>query len=117
MAGDDRTGELMLLRDIARWTREAALPIVRTRVERLLDSEPKKRVYEALAAGTAGVTAIERSTGVNASKDISPWIRLWMAEGIVDRASNPPKATLTLNELGIAPPLPKTDRPRKAAGT
>lgn len=62
MADDE---QLQLLREIARWTREAALPVVRDRVERLLDGEAKKRAYEAMADGTAGVTAIEKATGVN----------------------------------------------------
>lgn len=113
MAGDDRT-ELELLREIARWTREAALPVVRERVERLLESEAKKRVYAAMEGGTAGVKAIEKATGVNSSKDISPWAKLWEAEAIVDRGSNPPKASFSLSELGIAPAPPKTLRPRKA---
>src|SRR5260370_207870 len=65
--------ELRLLAEIARWTREAALPIVRERVERLLDSEPKKRVYEALAEGTMGVSAIEKATGVN-HNEINKWV-------------------------------------------
>ena len=43
---------------------EAALPIVRERVERLLDSDPKKRVYEAIAEGTATVSSVEKGTGV-----------------------------------------------------
>jgi transposase-like protein len=114
MAGDDRT-ELELLREIARWTREAALPIVRERVERLLDTDARKRVYAAIEGGTAGVKAIEKATGVNSSKDISPWAKQWEEEGIVDRGSNPPKATFSLSELGIAPAPPKTGRPREAA--
>jgi hypothetical protein len=106
--------EVELLEEIARWTREAALPVVRARVERLLDTDPKKRVYAAMEGGLAGVKAIEKATGVNSSKDISPWAKHWEAEGIVDRGSNPPKATFTLSELGIPPAPPKTERPRKA---
>ena len=41
MAADERT-ELELLREIARWTREAALPVVRERVERLLDTDQRR---------------------------------------------------------------------------
>jgi hypothetical protein len=115
MAGDDRSEELQLLRDIARWTREAALPILRERVHRLLDTDPKKRVYAALESGTATKKAISASTGMNIARDINPLITLWEAEGIVDPGSNPPKATFALSELGIAPAGPKTDRPRKAA--
>jgi hypothetical protein len=115
MATGEPKTELDYLAEIARWTREAALPTVRTRVERLLDSDAKKRVYEALESGKQGVKAIEKLTGVNSSKDISPWAKLWEAEGIVDRGSSPPKATFSLSELGIPPAPAKTERPRKAA--
>lgn len=113
MADDERT-ELELLREIARWTREAALPVVRPRVERLLDTAPKKRVYAALESGTATKKAISESTGMNIARDINPLIAIWEDEGIVERGSNPPKATFSLAELGIAPPPPKTAKPRKA---
>jgi hypothetical protein len=76
--------ELRLLDEIARWTREAALPIVRARVERALDSDPKKRVYEAMEEGTASVAAIEKSTGVN-HNDIKKWIEEWEGERIEER--------------------------------
>lgn len=116
MAGDERT-ELELLREIARWTREAALPIVRARVERLLDTDPKKRVYAAMEAGTATKVAISTATGMNVARDINPWIKVWEDEGIVERGSNPPKASFSLSELGITPAPPKIDRPRKAAAS
>jgi transposase-like protein len=103
--------ELDYLAEIARWTREAALPTVRSRVERLLDTDAKKRVYEAMESGTFGVKSIEKLTGVN-SGNISPWAKQWEAEGIIDRASSPPKATFSLSELGISPAPPKTERPR-----
>ena len=112
MAADDRTEELRLLRAIARWTREAALPTVRARVERLLDSEARKRVYEAIEAGNAGIVAVERTTGVN-HNNIGLWIKAWEAEGIVDRGSSPPKASFSLAELGISPAPPKVRRARK----
>ena len=114
MAGDERT-ELELLREIARWTREAALPVVRPRVERLLDTDSKKRVYAALEAGTATKKAISESTGMNIARDINPLIAVWEERGIVERGSNPPKATFSLGELGIGAPPPKTAKPRKAA--
>jgi hypothetical protein len=114
MATGDKT-ELDYLAEIARWTREAALPIVRERVERLLDSEAKKRVYASMEDGTATKVAIAKVTGVNVSRDMNPWIKFWEAEGIVDRGSNPPKATFTLSELGIPPAPPKIERPKKAS--
>lgn len=113
MAGEDRTEELRVLREIARWSREAALPHVRARVERLVDGDAKKRVYAALEGGNAGVRAVEKATGVN-HNDIGSWIKLWETEGIVDGGVTPPRATFTLSELGIAHAPPKVDRPRKA---
>ena len=50
---------------------------------------------------------------MNVARDINPLIKLWEAEGIVERGSNPPKATFSMSELGIAPAAPKTERPRK----
>jgi hypothetical protein len=108
MAGDDRKTELELPRDIARWTREAALPIVRPRVAALLETDSKKRTYAAMD-GATGVIAIEKATGAN-HNDIAKWLKVWVAEGIVDAGSNPPRATFTLSELGIEPPPPKAAR-------
>jgi len=109
----DKT-ELDYLAEIARWTREAALPLFRERVERLLDTEAKKRAYAAMD-GDATKVAIEKATGVNFSRDINPWIKLWGAEGILEKGSNPPKATFTLAELGIDPAPAKATRARKVA--
>jgi hypothetical protein len=101
MAGEAKT-ELEYLAEIARWTREAALPIVKPRVLALLDTDSKKRVYAALD-GSATVSAIEKSTGAN-HNDISQWAKLWALEGIVDAGTNPPKATFKMSELGIEVP-------------
>jgi transposase-like protein len=103
--------EIRLLAEIARWTREAALPTVRERVDRLLDSEPKKRVYEALAEGNKSVVTLEKDTGANHS-DIRKWLKLWEAEGIIAPEAKPPKALFTLRELGIDPAPPRTRRKR-----
>ena len=113
MAVNGRSEELRLLAEIVRWTREAALPTVRPRVEALLDSEAKKRVYDATASGSATVTAIEKSTGVN-HNDIRKWLESWTAEGIIVPDSNPPKAMFTLRELGIPAPAARAPRPRKS---
>lgn len=102
--------ELRLLAEIARWTREAALPIVRERVERLLDSDAKKRVYEAMAEGTASVAAIEKSAGVN-HNDIRKLMKEWEDERIVELGAKP-KAMFTLRELGIPPAPARTPRKR-----
>jgi transposase-like protein len=103
--------ELRLLIEIARWTREAALPIVRERVEALLDSDAKKRVYDAIAEGTATVSAVEKSTGVN-HNDINKWLAEWQIHRIVEPDAKPPKALFTLRELGISPAPERTPRKR-----
>lgn len=113
MPGDDHSEELRLLRDIARWTREAALPIVRSRVMALLDTDSKKRAYAAMD-GATGIMAIEKATGAN-HNDVGQWIKVWVPEGIVDADTSPPRATFTLTELGIEPPPPKASRSAKAA--
>jgi len=103
--------QLKLLREIARWTREAALPSARERVERLLDSDAKKRVYEAIADGTATGAAVEKASGVN-HKQLGPWLRAWEAEGIAEPSAGASKALFTLAELGIDPAPPPARRPR-----
>ncbi len=110
----DGSEELRLLAEIARWTREAALPVVRERVERLVDSDSKKRVYDAIAEGTANMTAIEKSTGVNHT-EARKWIDEWEAEGIAVPDARPPRAMFRLRELGIAPPSAHTPRRRGSA--
>jgi transposase-like protein len=87
---------------------------VRERVERLLDSDGKKRVYDAMADGTATVSAIEKGTGVN-HNDINKWVVEWQAERIVELDTKPPKAMFTLRELGISPAPPRTPRSRRSS--
>lgn len=105
--------ERELLRDIARWTRELALPILRQRAAPLLDTDAKRRVYQAIAFGSATVKAIESETGAN-HNDVRAWVRVWEAEGIAEPGANPPKATFTLRELGVEAPPPKGTRTPKA---
>jgi hypothetical protein len=107
------TEEIRLLRRIERWTREAALPLVRERVERLLDTDAKRRAYDAMD-GTASLMAIEKTTGANHT-DVKGWLMGWEIEGIVEPDTSPPMGSFTLRELGIAPPPPKAARTRKAA--
>jgi hypothetical protein len=107
------TEELRLLAEIARWTREAALPVVRERVERLVDTDPKKRVYDAIAEGNVTLAAVEKSTGGH--KEARRWIDEWEAEGIAVPDAKPPKAMFMLRELGIAPAPARTPRRRGSA--
>jgi hypothetical protein len=114
MASSEKSEELKLLSEIARWTREMALPVVRPRVELLLDTDAKKRVYEAIAEGTAPIAAVEKSTGANHA-DIRKWLQLWTLEGIVEPDSKFPRAQFTLRELGIPAAAQRASRARKKA--
>lgn len=107
--------ELLLLREIAKWTRESALPTVRDRVVRLLDSEQKKRVYEAIADGALSYRSLETETGVN-RKVAREWIIEWEGQRIAEPGADKPRALFTLKELGISAAAAKAVRaPRKAA--
>ncbi len=106
--------QIRLLREILRWTRETALPATRERVEQLLDTDPKKRVYEAIAEGTQSMRALEKATGARRA-DISDWVKVWEARAIVEPGASPPKALFTLQELGIESAPAHT--PRGGKGT
>jgi hypothetical protein len=110
----DVRSERELLADIARWTRELALPLLRQRAAPLLETESRRRVYQAMESGTMSVKNIEISTGAN-HNDARAWVRLWETEGIAEIGASPPKATFTLRELGIESPPPKGTRAKKAA--
>lgn len=112
MARANPDDQLRLLVEIARWTREMATPIVRERVERALDSDGKRRVYDAIASGANSVARVERITGVNHG-DVRTWLDAWEAQNLVEPGSSPPKAIFTLEELGILPPPPR--EPRRSA--
>jgi hypothetical protein len=107
--------EVLLLREIAKWTRESALPTVRERVVRLLDSEQKKRLYEAITDGSMSYRSLEASTGVNRAM-AREWVIAWEAQRIAEPGATQPKALFTLRELGIPPAAPKAAvAPKKAA--
>jgi transposase-like protein len=107
--------QLELLREIAKWTRESAVPTVRERVVRLLDSDQKKRVYEAIADGTMSYRSLEAATGVNRAV-AREWVIQWEAQRIAEPSSPQPKALFTLRELGILPAAPRGEAtPTKAA--
>ena len=112
MANSD-SEEIQLLRQIAKWSREAALPAVRARVVSLLDTDAKKRVYDAIAEGKVTVRGLENVAGVS-RVTAQNLVTDWEAAGIVVAGSNPPQAIFTLAELGIALPASK---PTPAKGT
>lgn len=90
-------------------------PVVKERVGPLLDTDPKKRVYHAIADGKVTVRKLEDLAGV--SRDTAQkLVTDWEGAGMVESGSDPPKAVFTLAELGIALPKPKPARTKKAQG-
>lgn len=104
--------QILLLREIAKWSRESALPTVRDRVARLLDSDLKKRVYEAIADGSMSYRAIEASTGVNRAT-VKLWVTEWESQRIAEPGAAQPHALFTLRELGIPAAPAKAERPSR----
>jgi hypothetical protein len=109
----DNRSELDLLRSIDRWARLAALPGIRERAADILETDSKKRTYAAMD-GETGVIAIEKATGANHS-DIAKWLKVWVADGLVEPDTIPPKASFTLADLGLDTPRPKATRLKKSA--
>lgn len=114
MVVDEESEQLKLLREIAKWTREGALPAVRARVVGLLDTDTKKRVYQAIADGKLTPRALE-TVAATSRVTAQNLVTEWEAAGIVVAGSNPPKAVFTLTELGIAPPAAKPAPATKSA--
>lgn len=106
--------ERALLEQILKWTREGALLSVLERLGPHLDSDAKKRVYHSIAEGTRSPRAIEEVASVSRAT-AEKLVEEWRAVGMVVPNSDPPKATFTLVELGIAAPALKASRSRKAA--
>lgn len=111
--GTKGADELELLRQLVKWTREAARPTVRARVEGLLDTDAKKRVYQAIADGKVSVRGLENAANVS-RVTAQALVTEWEAAGIVEAGSNPPKAVFTLAELGISSPPAKSATPNGA---
>jgi hypothetical protein len=68
---DSKSEELRILAEIARWTRVSALPVVRPRVVQILDSDPKKRVYEAIAQGRSQSWPLRSQPGPTTPTSVS----------------------------------------------
>jgi hypothetical protein len=111
MATGEKT-ELEYLAEIARWTKLAALPGLRSTAQALLDTDSKRRAFGAMDGGT-GVIAIEKATGAN-HNDVAKWLKVWVPAGLVDPETSPPRASFSLAELGIDAPPPKAVRAKKA---
>jgi hypothetical protein len=112
---DPTDKSLDLLAQLVKWTREAALPNVRKRVDASLDTEIKLRVYHALSDGTMTPRKLE-DAHLGVSRDSAQrLVEEWEALGLVDAGSNPPKASFTLAEFGIVPPRAARPESKKSA--
>lgn len=71
-----------VLDDIAKWLKLAYGEAIRERLERVLDSEPKKRAYEA-TDGNATTRELGALVGVR-QQTISKWWIEWTEAGLVE---------------------------------
>jgi hypothetical protein len=101
-----------LLEQILKWTRAGALASVLDRIAPHIDTDAKKRVYHAIAEGTRTPRAIENVAGVSRAT-AEKLVDEWRHAGLVVPGSDPPKATFTLAELGIAAPELKSGPSKK----
>jgi hypothetical protein len=110
---DPHERTIELLEEIAKWSREAALPAAKARVVGLLDTETKLRVYDAISGGTLTVRKLE-DAGLGVSrKTAQEMVDEWDAAGLLIPGANPPKALFSLAELGIVLPATPATRGRK----
>jgi hypothetical protein len=98
-----------LLSELSLWTRLGATEQAKAFFERILDTDTKKWVYEALD-GEATQTMIQDKTSVNQAS-VSIWGREWQALGIVAEVrGGKRRKIIPLCALGIeVPPLPKKE--------
>jgi len=96
-----------MIKDLQLWTRLGAMEQARKFFEDVLDSDRKKRVYEALD-GKTSLSEIKERTGVDPAQS-SPWGQEWEARGIVvDVGGGKRRKVMPLSALGIkVPPLQK----------
>ena len=85
--------ELYLLREIARWTREAALPIVRDRVQACSTRSPRKGRTPQSRARPASWRSRRRPANHEGHQ---PWIAAWIPRASSTRVATRPRATFPL---------------------
>ena len=111
LEGDDF---IALLHKLIMYTKLANYENIRNRLITILDSEDKKRVFEA-TEGNNGTRQIESITGV--SKDtVSNWWDKWQREGIVEESKEVRGRRckiVSLGEFGIEVPAGKKERSKR----
>lgn len=98
------------IQELKFWIRLGTAEQAREFLERVLDSDRKKWVYE-LLDGKTSLPEIKRRTGVDPAQS-SPWGQEWEARGIVvDVGGGTRRKVIPLSALGIKmPPLVKKKR-------
>lgn len=97
-----------LLRKLVTYTKLANYESIRSRLIKILDSDDKKRVFEA-TDGNNSVRDFQSITGV--TKDtVSNWWNKWQKEGIVEESKETRgrrRKVLSLSDFGIEVPAGK----------
>jgi hypothetical protein len=109
--GDD---SVSLLHELIVYTKLANYENIRNRLITILDSEDKKRVFEA-TDGNNGTRQIESITGVN-KNSVSNWWDEWEREGIVEESKEVrgrQYKIVSLGEFGIKVAAGKKERSKR----
>lgn len=103
-----------LLQKLVTYTKLANYASIRNRLIAILDSDDKKRVFEA-TDGKSRVRDIQSATGVNKAM-VSNWWNEWQKEGIVEEckeARGRRRKLLSLSDFGIEVPTGKKQRVKR----
>lgn len=117
MSGNTEDNEqARLLRKLVTYTKLANYESIRSRMIKILNSDDKKRVFEA-TDGKNSTRDIQSATGV--TKDtVSDWWNEWQKEGIVEESKKTRGRrckVLSLSDFGIKVPAGKKQRGKKTA--
>jgi len=106
--------QIRLLQKLATYTKLANYESIRSRLIKILNSDDKKRVFEA-TDGKNSVRDIQSATGV--TKDtVSDWWNEWQKEGIVEESKETRgrrRKALSLSDFGIKVPAGKKQHVKK----
>lgn len=103
-----------LLHRLVIYTKLANYDDIKNRLIRILNSDDKKRVFEA-TDGRSSVRDIQSKTGVG-KDSISDWWNEWQKEGIVEEskeARGRRRKLLSLSDFGIEVPAGKKQRVKR----
>ena len=100
--------QVRLLRELTTYTKLANYESIRSRLIKILNSDDKKRVFEA-TDGKNSVRDIQSATGVTKAT-VSDWWNEWQKEGIVEESKKTRGRrckVLSLSDFGVKVPAGK----------